>query len=222
MEIRGITATLYSKSQYYSLKGKKPPKEKENSIEHILSLTNLNYVQNENVYVYQRMANIELSITPENKTNCLILKADSSFNYVVVALNSSHKYYCQLIFFSPSSGIGIISICSNLIGLHNRLINFISSEDVLPTDKYGRSSMLISDIAWTPNDLYVVVSFCENYFCVVSRLGTIINLLCLENANQTIKHFYPFPLSFANCSFVKANKVYIYLRVYDLETNLHF
>ncbi len=73
-----------------------------------------------------------------------------------------------------------------------RPINFISADDVLPTDKYGRTSMLISDIAWSPNNAFVVVSFCSNYFCVLSRLGQPLNMLCPAGLGHSLQHFYVF------------------------------
>ena len=71
-----------------------------------------------------------------------------------------------------------------------RPINFISANDVLPTDKYGRTSVLISDIAWTPNDQFVVISFSANYFCVLSRLGYPLNMLSANSMSRSIQHFY--------------------------------
>ena len=74
-----------------------------------------------------------------------------------------------------------------------RPINFISSNDVLPTDKYGRTSMLVSDIVWTPDDLFAVVGFYANYFCVLSRLGSLTKLVVLSSPNPSVQNFFIAP-----------------------------
>ncbi len=58
----------------------------------------------------------------------------------------------------------------------------MSTNDALPNDRDGITSMVIEDLAWTNSGLCVVVGLSSNYFCVVSRLGGLIRLRPAEAA----------------------------------------
>ena len=49
--------------------------------------------------------------------------------------------------------------------------------------------MTIADIQWDKSDLYIVIAFSSGCFCVVSRLGQIINLI---TPKKSIRAFYSF------------------------------
>lgn len=60
----------------------------------------------------------------------------------------------------------------------------MTANDVLPTDRFGYSSMAIADLQWARNDLSFVVLFASGYFCVISRLGYALGLLSPKSAIQ--------------------------------------
>ncbi len=53
--------------------------------------------------------------------------------------------------------------------------------------------MLISDIAWTSNDLFVVIAFSANFFCVLSRTGSPIQIVIPGRTGPEALHFYVDP-----------------------------
>ncbi len=55
--------------------------------------------------------------------------------------------------------------------------------------------MMVSDVAWTPNDAFFVVTFCANYFCVISRLGQPLKLFSPAYA---VQHFFVLEPEFPN------------------------
>lgn len=146
----------------------------------------IKYEEQENISIQEKVAPVEFSIGSANQeieSEPLIVRVNNSCDYAVVALNSFHKYYCQLCLIPMSS-------CN--VGWHMRPINFITGEDNLPIDKCGRSSMLISDIAWTLNDNFIIVGFCSGYFCILSRFGNAVQLVSPLNRLQN-QNFFIFP-----------------------------
>lgn len=89
---------------------------------------------------------------------------------------------------------------------------------MLPVDANGCTSMMIADIAWTKNDLFVVVGFSSNYFCIISRLGDPVKILCDDGSKM--KYFINLPpfddrkkinkKSVASFKRLKVYKVYIF------------
>eukprot|EP00826_Nyctotherus_ovalis_P013249 TRINITY_DN13549_c0_g1_i5.p2 TRINITY_DN13549_c0_g1~~TRINITY_DN13549_c0_g1_i5.p2 ORF type:complete len:227 (-),score=48.47 TRINITY_DN13549_c0_g1_i5:421-1101(-) len=83
----------------------------------------------------------------------------------------------------------------------------MTANDVLPTDKFGYSSMTIADLQWTRNDLSFVVLFASGYFCVMSRLGYALGLVSPKSVVQCFCCFNKFAtasvsLSLRSSSFV--------------------
>eukprot|EP01022_Parablepharisma_sp_SALTPOND_P005511 TRINITY_DN1226_c0_g1_i1.p1 TRINITY_DN1226_c0_g1~~TRINITY_DN1226_c0_g1_i1.p1 ORF type:complete len:1480 (-),score=135.50 TRINITY_DN1226_c0_g1_i1:5166-9605(-) len=185
--IKGFIGVLYTKEQFAAATKKTRDNEEDEedkaqldseAARYVLQLTKVSFAENENALVTQKTMSVEYSVNPCTqplREAYLIVRTDSKCEMAIAALNSSHKYYCQLLLLATNS-----TTC-----MHLRPISFISSSDILPTDKYGRTSMLISDIVWTPNDQFMVVLFCANYYCVLSRLGQPLNLLC----NNSLVHF---------------------------------
>ena len=97
----------------------------------------------------------------------IIVKADSVCDNCIIALNSSNKYYSQVLLFDSNS--------KNYKRL--QYLSFVSVNDCLPCDEYGRTSMIVKNIAWTNNNLYAVLLFSDNYFCIVSCFGYPLKLL---------------------------------------------
>lgn len=79
----------------------------------------------------------------------------------------------------------IISSLASII----RPISDISSNDTLPTDNFGKTSMNICDIQWNQSDICVVVGFTYGYFCIISRFGYIMKLATSLNGPN---YFYVF------------------------------
>ena len=64
-------------------------------------------------------------------------------------------------------------------------IDYVTSDDSLPIDKFGSTNMVIADIQWVENGLCFVLAFCVGYFCIISRTGCLINILNPENSCQS-------------------------------------
>jgi len=176
---------LYTKEQFSTLNKKMlkiqniqdsdSEEKSESSFEnetarYVLHLTEISYAENEPIILHQKVLPVEYSASPNSiasHESFLMVRTDSQNEMGIIVLNSAHKYYCQLFLFSSAANFS-----ANL-----RPISFISANDILPTDKYGRTSMLISDVVWTPNDLFSIISFNANYYCVLSRLGQTLNIL---------------------------------------------
>jgi len=63
----------------------------------------------------------------------------------------------------------------------------ITANDMLPIDSLGHTSMVIADIRWSDNNLYAVIGFAAGYFCVMSRIGHLIEIV---SASNYVQFFY--------------------------------
>jgi hypothetical protein len=127
---------------------------------------------------------------------CLIVRTSTDCKDSIIILNSSNEHYSQITFFNFST---ITSVQLKPI--------FLSVLDSFPVDKNGRTEILMIDAQWSANRLFVVVLFAPNYFCILSRLGQPLNVLC----DGSIRHFPVLPISST-----------LYLKVNIDEKNVRF
>lgn len=79
----------------------------------------------------------------------LVSKFDHKGRLAVVALNSEHLLYCQLIFYCPDT-----AIASSL-----KLYNMVGANDSPPFNYRGKTSLIVDDLKWTNSDAFVVLAF---------------------------------------------------------------
>ena len=185
--IKGVIAILYSTNQFNKLceiyKEENKYSEDNTGTKYILHVATIKYFERENVRINWKALSVEYYISKlilKAKDNCLIVRADNKCEITIIALNSSKKFYSQLLLFNNNS-----MSCMKL-----RLIELILKNDTLPVDNDGKTLMTISDIQWTPNNLFAVVLFIPNYFCILSRLGQPLNIL----SSNSITHFFTLPI----------------------------
>ncbi len=126
IEVRGLVGTLFTREQYLAFQkllkqtGEKEKEEEDegepmpenDTAKYVLCLSAVTYSEDDNVTVVkQRTASVEYQASiavPGAREACLIVRSDSACNMNVVVLNSSHKYYCQIILLPTASLAGII------------------------------------------------------------------------------------------------------------------
>jgi hypothetical protein len=110
VEVRGVIGLLYTKQQYLALNKTCVFPELENAAaEFAVELTAVRYADKEAVMVKRFVTAVEFSTSPPGKRQqdcCLVVRTDSTCYSALVALNSSHKFYCQLLLVSTSTGAG--------------------------------------------------------------------------------------------------------------------
>lgn len=52
--------------------------------------------------------------------------------------------------------------------------------------------MIVSDISWTPNDLYAIIVFSDKFLCILSRLGEPVSLVSLIDIKPNKHNFFNF------------------------------
>lgn len=125
IEVRGLVGVLFTKEQYNSAQklaeeSNKMDTEMEaesaadnDTARFVLVLSSVVYADGEDSPgIRRKTANVEYSTEPGNmgtREACLIVRTDSQCNMGIIALNSSHKYYCQLILLPTSSLTGTSS-----------------------------------------------------------------------------------------------------------------
>jgi len=170
---RAVTCILYSKN------------ESSNSFKPILryyvSINFLSVSNTGSLRILKQTSQLDFSTNKiENpKIPIIILKPDSNFQNALIALNSTHKLFCQILILSLQTGSAI----------HIQPVNFITGNDTLPTDKFGCTSMNISDLCWTPNNLFFICSFFHGYMCIFSKCGAILEFI---NPLGKLYHFETF------------------------------
>lgn len=90
----------------------------------------------------------------------LVAKLDHSNSIAAIGVNSSHPYFCQLVFLNPSTGK-----CTT-----QKLCNYVTVEDI-PGTTDGKTSFWIDDLVWSPDDSFVAVAFKAGFVSIFARLG---------------------------------------------------
>ena len=54
----------------------------------------------------------------------------------------------------------------------NSIYEFVTSEDNPPFDSKGRTNLQVDDLAWTPNDAFLILLFNTGAIAVMPRLGS--------------------------------------------------
>lgn len=93
----------------------------------------------------------------------------------MVALNSTHMFYCQVYFYSTETNVGY----------QVKLFNLIKPNDHPSFDSYGKTSLWIDDIQWSPNDLTCVVAFRARSIAIITRLGSLVKFVVDPSAAIT-------------------------------------
>jgi hypothetical protein len=91
----------------------------------------------------------------------VLLSLDHSGYLAAVAVNSSYLFMCQLLFLAPNEQ----RVTSR------RLAQYITKDDIPPSNEDGHTDMWVQGIAWTPDDFYVVLALRSNCICIFTRLG---------------------------------------------------
>jgi hypothetical protein len=99
---------LYGQEHYLNLHNScKLVASVEESAKHILHLTSIRYHLGWPISVTQKMLPLEHHLEQSKfGETVLLVRADSECNCVLIALNSSHKFYCQLLLVSLQTGMG--------------------------------------------------------------------------------------------------------------------
>ena len=107
-----------------------------------------------------KISSLEFIGSPASKGS-VISKLDNSGQISVTVLNSVHMLYCQVIFSNSVTKLSSIQ----------KLFPFITTEDSPPFDSRGKTNLFIDDVAWTNNDVFVILLFNANSFALLPRLG---------------------------------------------------
>ncbi|CAG9315658.1 unnamed protein product [Blepharisma stoltei] len=91
----------------------------------------------------------------------LIVRLDNKGSLAAIAVNSSHPFFCQLVFMNPATGIAST----------RKLCNYVTVDDMPSTSQDGHTSFWIDDMSWSPDDTYLAVIYRVGYFSIFSRLG---------------------------------------------------
>ncbi len=121
-EVRGLVGVLFTKGQYVAMErlqreeGERDddeeggdPTENDAARYILLLISVMHSVPESCTVVKQKTLNVEFSsgaTTQGARESCLMIRSDSECNMNVVALNSAHKYYCQLIILPSHSLTG--------------------------------------------------------------------------------------------------------------------
>lgn len=91
----------------------------------------------------------------------LIVRLDHKGSLAAVGVNSSHPFFCQLVFLNPACGIAST----------RKLCNYVTVDDMPSTSHDGHTSFWIDDMSWSSDDSYLAIIYRAGYFTVFSRLG---------------------------------------------------
>ena len=91
----------------------------------------------------------------------LISKLDHSSSLAAIGVNSSHPYFCQLVFLNPMTGT-----CTT-----RKLCNYVTVEDIPTTSTDGQTSFWIDDISWSPDDNFLAVAFKSGFVSIFNRVA---------------------------------------------------
>ena len=103
----------------------------------------------------------------------LIAKLDNTNSIAAIGVNSSHPYFCQLVFLNPYTGI-----CTS-----RKICNYATVDDIPVTASDGQTSFWIDDLVWAPNDIFVAVVFKSGFISIFNRLGD--PVVCVLNMIKT-------------------------------------
>ena len=113
----------------------------------------------------------------------LVAKLDHSSSIAVIGVNSSHPYFCQLVFLNPITGV-----CTT-----RKLCNYVTVEDI-PVTSDGKTSFWIDDLVWAPDDGFVAVAFKSGFLSVFSRLGEpiafVMNIIKIGTEPRIFSHVF--------------------------------
>jgi hypothetical protein len=96
-----------------------------------------------------------------HKDMVIVVRLDHSSSLIAIGVNSSHPYFCQLVFMSPTNGI-----CST-----RKICNYATVDDIPVTTNDGQTSFWIDDIVWSPDDAFLAVAFKSGFLSIFNRLG---------------------------------------------------
>ena len=82
-------------------------------------------------------------------------------------------YYWQCYFYSSETNLGY----------QVKLFNLVKPNDHPAFDSYGKTSLWIDDIQWSPNDLTCVIAFRAKSFAIMTRLGSLIRFVTEPSAS---------------------------------------
>ena len=91
----------------------------------------------------------------------LVSKLDHSCSIAAIGVNSSHPYFCQLVFLHPMTGM-----CTT-----RKLCNYVTVDDIPNTSNDGQTSFWIDDICWSPDDSFVALAFKSGFISIFNRIG---------------------------------------------------
>lgn len=169
-----VTGALYTKHQYSLLfTQSKSAIEDCDTLEetkYVLLVTKLSYVKGEVVVVGQKAIGVGYSFSQLAEVRSepfLVVRTSRNAQTTLVAFNFFNQAHSRILLFNTDAAEGV----------QFRPSDFLLDTDSLPSDRYGRISLLITAIEWTPDDLYAVVLFSNSYFCILSCLGQPLQLL---------------------------------------------
>jgi len=193
--IKGGIGILYHKAQFDLLyKGVKLDTKvginsfdlkEENYVLYVMTVT---YKKNEKPIIRQKATYINAVIRESKDVKSLIFRANTRGDEFMIAINSAHKYFTQILTFNSET-----LVCSKI-----KPINIILARDTLPNDDNGITSMNIKDICWTSNNLFAAVYFYGNYYCILTCFGQPLSIV----THRISCHFHILPNS---------NKVYTHM-----------
>ena len=97
--IKGVTGLLHQ----INMINNKP------ETSYVLTICNFYYTINKSKEIHRRKLKVNYSnpiVNNENSPKCLMIRPDPIDSVVAIALNSHHKYYCQVILMSLYTGFG--------------------------------------------------------------------------------------------------------------------
>ena len=110
-EYRCLTGILFTESQYFACNENKGKIASDSTkLKFILALTTIKYAAGETITVSKKITKVDYSETvskEKTKERLLIIKTDSQNHIGLIAINSPHKIYCQLLLASCETGIAI-------------------------------------------------------------------------------------------------------------------
>jgi len=220
--IKGVIGILYNKDEYkhhyINYKDNKEEEDKDcyskdyydtDSSDYIIHIVQFTYAP---ITFTHKLLTVKTIINNFKDKSLLIVRNSSDGRFIVIGVNSHNKYYCQVFVFKEG----------NMQAVQLRPLYFLSTNDTLPCNSQGKTSMLISDIQWSENGLFVIILFTDNYFCVVAQNGKPLNLLY----NKSILCFHTLlnnKNSYTNIKITK-NKIWFFnkqnLEVVEYKTQL--
>lgn len=114
----------------------------------------------------------------------LVARLDHTNSIVAIGVNSSHPYFCQLVFLSPTTGA-----CTT-----RKLCNYATVDDIPNTSNDGQTSFWIDDIAWSPDDTLIIVAFKSGFISIFNRIGEplnfVLNMIQMNSEAKIFSHAF--------------------------------